>query len=203
MNFKSVIAFALLSLLFSSQSITAQKKISLFNGKDLSGWVAYGTEKWYVEDGLLVSESGPDKEYGYLATEKYYKNFELTMQFKQETDNGNSGVFIRSTIEGTKVSGWQVEVAPPNKHTGGIYESYGRGWLIKPAPEKESVLKPGEWNKLKIRAVDGKITSWLNGVQMVTIDDEKIGKGKGSIALQIHSGGGILIKWRKLKLKKL
>ncbi|MCF7569365.1 DUF1080 domain-containing protein [Sabulilitoribacter arenilitoris] len=203
MNLKSFSALLLFLVFFSSLSITAQKKISLFNGKDLSGWVAYGTEKWYVEDGYLISESGPDKEYGYLATEKHYKNFELTLQFKQETDNGNSGVFIRSTIEGTKVSGWQVEVAPPNKHTGGIYESYGRGWLIKPAPEKESILKSGKWNKLKIRAVDGKITSWLNGVQMVTIDDKKIGEGNGSIALQIHSGGGILIKWRKLRLKKL
>ncbi|WP_341216629.1 DUF1080 domain-containing protein [uncultured Wocania sp.] len=202
MNLKSILVLLLFSLFFSNQA-TAQKKTSLFNGKDLSGWTIYGTEKWYVEDGLLISESGPDKEYGYLATEEHYKNFELTMQFKQETDNGNSGVFIRSTIEGTKVSGWQVEVAPPNLHTGGIYESYGRGWLIKPVPEKESVLKSGKWNKLKIRAIDGKITSWLNGVQMVTIDDEKIGAGKGSIALQIHSGGGILIKWRKLYLKKL
>lgn len=203
MNSKSNAIVLLFSLFFFNQTATAQKKISLFNGKDLSGWTIYGTEKWYVKDGLLISESGPDKEYGYLATEKHYKNFELTLQFKQETDNGNSGVFIRSTIEGVKVSGWQVEVAPPNLHTGGIYESYGRGWLIKPAPEKETVLKPGKWNKLKIRAIDGKITSWLNGVQMVTIDDEKIGKGKGSIALQIHSGGGILIKWRKLHLKKL
>jgi len=203
MNSKSIAVVLLFSLFFFNQTITAQKKISLFNGKDLSGWTIYGTEKWYVEDGLLISESGPDKEYGYLATEKHYKNFELTLQFKQETDNGNSGVFIRSTIEGVKVSGWQIEVAPPNKHTGGIYESYGRGWLIKPAPEKESVLKSGKWNTLKIRAIGGKITSWLNGVQMVTIDDEKIEQGKGSIALQIHSGGGILIKWRKLKLKEL
>ena len=33
-------------------------EIELFNGKDLSGWTVYGTEKWYVEDGVLVSESG-------------------------------------------------------------------------------------------------------------------------------------------------
>lgn len=203
MYLKPIAAILLFALFFTSHSITAQKKISLFNGKDLSGWTIYSTEKWYVKDGLLISESGPDKEYGYLATDKHYKNFELSLQFKQETNNGNSGVFIRSTIEGVKVSGWQVEVAPPNLHTGGIYESYGRGWLIKPDPEKESVLKPGKWNTLKIRAINGKITSWLNGVQMVTIDDEKIGAGKGSIALQIHSGGGILIKWRKLKLKPL
>jgi hypothetical protein len=97
----------------------------------------------------LFCESGPDKAYGYLSTDKSYKNFELTLQFKQEA-NGNSGVFIRSSIEGVKISGWQVEVAPAGNHTGGIYESYGRNWLIQPKPEDEKYLKTGEWNDLKI-----------------------------------------------------
>ncbi len=175
---------------------------SLFNGKDLSGWTAYGTEKWFVEDGLLICESGPDKAYGYLATDKHYKNFELNLEFKQEAD-GNSGVFIRSTIEGIKVSGWQVEVAPKGKHTGGVYESYGRGWLIKPEASKEEVLKEGEWNQMKIVANGDTITSYLNGVEMVTITDAKIGEGEGSVALQIHDGGGIKVKWRNIEIKKL
>ena len=171
----------------------------LFNGKDLQGWTAYGTEKWYVEDGLLVSESGPDKAYGYLATDKHYQDFELTLEFLQES-NGNSGVFIRSTVDGTKVSGWQVEVAPKGLHTGGVYESYGRGWLIKPDAAKEDVLKEGEWNTLRIRVMGDQLTSWLNGTEMVSITDEKIGQGKGSIALQIHDGGGIKVKWRNIKV---
>jgi hypothetical protein len=175
---------------------------SLFNGKDLSGWTPYGTEKWFVEDGLLICESGPDKAYGYLATDKHYKNFELNLEFKQEAD-GNSGVFIRSTIEGIKVSGWQVEVAPKGKHTGGVYESYGRGWLIKPEASKEEVLKEGEWNQMKIVANGDTITSYLNGVEMVTITDSKIGEGKGSVALQIHDGGGIKVKWRNIEIKEL
>ena len=70
------------------------------------------------------------------------KNFELTLEFKQEA-NGNSGVFFRSSIEGVKISGWQCEVAPLNHHTGGIYESYGRGWLIQPDSAKEKYLKTG------------------------------------------------------------
>ena len=175
------------------------QEISLFNGKDLSGWTVYGTEKWYVEDGLLVSESGPDKQYGYLATDKYYDDFELTLEFKQEA-NGNSGVFVRSTVDGTKVSGWQVEVAPPGHDTGGVYESYGRGWLIKPDPEKDKVLKEGEWNTMKIKLSGNKLTSWLNGTEMVSITDDKIGAGKGSIALQIHDGGGIKVKWRNINI---
>ncbi len=175
---------------------------SIFNGKNLDGWKIHGTEKWYVEEGLLICESGPDKEYGYLSTEKNYDNFEITLEFLQEA-NGNSGVFIRSTFEGTKVSGWQVEVAPPNHDTGGIYESYGRGWLVQIPDEKENILKMGEWNNMKITVVGGHITTWLNGQQMVDLEDEKIGQGKGAIALQIHSGGGIKVKWRNLKVKEL
>lgn len=185
-------------LVLCSLSLSAQE-ISLFNGKDLSGWTVYGTEKWYVEDGILVSESGPDAGYGYLGTNEHYKDFELTLEFQQEA-NGNSGVFVRSTVDGTKVSGWQVEVAPPGHHTGGVYESYGRGWLIQPPAEKDNALKFGEWNTMKIRVMGDQLTSWLNGEEMVTITDEKIGAGEGSIALQIHDGGGIKVKWRNISL---
>jgi hypothetical protein len=186
-------------LLFST--VTAQKE-SLFNGIDLSGWNIHGTELWYVEDGLLVCESGPDQKYGYLSTEEYYDDFILTLEFKQE-DNGNSGVFFRSTLEGTKISGWQVEVAPPGNDSGGVYESYGRGWLIKPEPKKDKALKMGDWNKMKIKVVGDQVTTWLNGTKMISIQDEKIGKGKGSVALQIHDGGGIKVKWKNLNIKPL
>ncbi|HTD93573.1 MAG TPA: DUF1080 domain-containing protein [Chitinophagaceae bacterium] len=182
--------------------VSAQKKHSLFNGKDLTGWTVNGTEKWYVEKGELICESGPDKQYGYLSTDKAYKNFELTVHFKQEA-NGNSGVFFRSSIEGVKISGWQVEVAPANMHTGGIYESYGRGWLIQPDSLHEKYLIPGDWNTMKIRVVNDEVTTWLNGQQMVHIVDEKIGKGEGFIALQIHDGGGIKVRWKDLEIVEL
>jgi hypothetical protein len=177
-------------------------KTALFNGKDLTGWKVYGTEKWYVQNGELICESGPDKGYGYLATEKSYKNFELTLQFKQEA-NGNSGVFIRSSIEGTKVSGWQVEVAPPNHDTGGIYESYGRGWLVQIPDEKENILKPNDWNQMRIRVVGSQVTTWLNGQKMVEMTDDKIGAANGAIALQIHDGGGIKVRWKNLFVEEL
>jgi hypothetical protein len=181
--------------------LLAQNQL-LFNHKDLSGWTIYGTEKWYVEDGLLVCESGPDQEYGYLGTEKEFMNFELTLEFKQGAD-GNSGVFFRSSIEGTKIAGWQAEVAPPGSNSGGIYESYGRGWLIKPDPEKDNALKFGDWNKMKIRVVDDNVTTWLNGQEMISLTDAKIGEATGKIALQIHSGGGIKVYWRNIKIQIL
>jgi hypothetical protein len=195
-------SLSLFVVMFSLLFVGCQSEKNLFNGKDLDGWKIHGTEKWYVEEGVLVSESGPDKEYGYLATNENYKNFEVTLEFKQEAD-GNSGVFIRSEIEGTKIAGWQVEVAPPNLHTGGIYESYGRGWLIKPAEDKEEALNYGEWNTLKIRVEADRVISWLNGVEMVDFSDAKIGDADGKIALQIHDGGGIKVYWRNIKLKAL
>jgi hypothetical protein len=199
---KLKLSLSLFILLLLSVATFAQKKQTLFNGKDLTGWKIYGTEKWFVEDGLLVCESGPDKEYGYLGTEQKFKNFELTLEFKQEA-NGNSGVFFHSSIEGTKIAGWQAEVAPPGSSTGGIYESYGRGWLIKPEPEKDKALKMGEWNKMTVKVVGNVVTTFLNGTQMITLDDAKIGEKDGCIALQIHSGGGIKVKWRKIKIKQL
>jgi hypothetical protein len=174
----------------------------IFNGKDLTGWTIHGTEKWYVEKGELVCESGPDKQYGYLSTDKSYHNFILDLKFKLEA-NGNSGVFIRSGIEGTKINGWQVEVAPPDHHTGGIYESYGRGWLIQPKPEDEKALKANEWNDMRIQVINDEVTTWLNGKQIVYLKDDKIGKGKGFIALQIHDGGGIKVRWKNIRIKKL
>ena len=195
---KTLLLNALCLLVF----ISATGQESLFNGKNLDGWTLHGTELWYVEDGLLICESGPEKAYGYLSTNKYYDDFELTLEFKQEA-NGNSGVFIRSTVEGTKVSGWQVEVAPPGNDTGGVYESYGRGWLIRPSKEKDKALKMGEWNTMRIRVKGDRIKSWMNGTSMISLKDKKIGQGKGGIALQIHDGGGIKVRWRNLVVTPL
>jgi len=175
------------------------KKTILFNGIDLSGWEIHGTEKWYVEGGELVCESGQDHKYGYLSTVKQYKDFDFSLLFKQESD-GNSGVFFRSTFEDTLVKGWQVEVAPKGKDTGGIYESYGRGWLEKIPDSKEAVLAQGSWNKLRVKVIDDHVQTWLNGIKMVDLFDKDIGKGIGSIALQIHSGDSVKVRWRDLHL---
>ncbi len=189
----------ILMIAFCTNAIGQTK---LFNGKDLKGWKVHGTEKWYVENGELVCESGPDKQYGYLASEKDYKDFELTVEFKQES-NGNSGVFFHSTIEGTKITGWQAEVAPKGRSTGGIYESYGREWLIKPDPSLDQVLKEGQWNTLTVKMKGDVVETFLNGTKMITLEDEKIGATTGKIALQIHDGGGVKVRWRKVEIREL
>jgi hypothetical protein len=187
----------------SSGSATevAPAVVDLFNGENLDGWRIHGTERWFVENGELVCESGPDAQYGYLVTERTFSDFDLNLDFLQEAD-GNSGVFFRSSVEGTTVSGWQAEVAPPGLWTGGIYESYGRGWLIQPDSTRRDV-RMGEWNELRVRAVGDTVTTWLNGVEMITLVDEAIGAASGSIALQIHDGGGIRVRWRNLMIMDL
>lgn len=202
----SLFALSTLFILGCSQKVTTTSSgtepITLFNGENLDGWRIHGTEKWYVEDGDLICESGPDAAYGYLATIDTFKNMDLSLEFKQEAE-GNSGVFFRSSIEGTRITGWQAEVAPPGSNTGGIYESYGRGWLIKPDPALDDVLKMGEWNQYRVRVNGDTVTTFLNGQQMIQLIDEKIGEAEGQVALQIHDGGGIKVRWRNLVLTPL
>ena len=185
----------------------AGKTVSLFNGKDLTGWELFGSMRVSVDnEGNLVTQNGEDLQYGYLGTREYYKDFDLTVEFKQES-NGNSGLFFHSFVHGgyesNVVNGWQCEVAPKGSDTGGIYESYGRGWLVQIPDEKEEILKEGEWNTLRLRVEGNKVQTWLNGEAMIEIDDELIGSKTGRIMLQIHDGNNITVKWRNFNLTTL
>ena len=185
----------------------AGKTVDLFNGKDLTGWELFGSMRVSVDnDGNLVTENGEDLRYGYLGTREYYDDFDLTVEFKQVT-NGNSGLFFHSFVEGgyknNIVNGWQCEVAPQGYDTGGIYESYGRGWLVQIPDEKESILKEGEWNTLRLRVEGNKVQTWLNGEPMIEIEDELIGNTPGRIMLQIHDGNNIKVLWKNFKLTTL
>ena len=185
----------------------AGKTVSLFNGKDLTGWELFGSMRVSVDnEGNLVTQNGEDLQYGYLGTREYYKDFDLTVEFKQES-NGNSGLFFHSFVHGgyesNVVNGWQCEVAPKGNDTGGIYESYGRGWLVQIPDEKEDIIKEGEWNTLRLRVEGNKVQTWLNGEAMIEIDDELIGSKTGRIMLQIHDGNNITVKWRNFNLTTL
>ena len=183
------------------------KTISLFNGEDLTGWELFGKMNVYVDaEGNLVTENDPSLEYAYLGTREYYKDFDLTVEFKQES-NGNSGLFFHSFVNGgyesNIVNGWQCEVAPKGNDTGGIYESYGRGWLVQIPDEKEAVLKEGQWNTLRLRVEGDIVKTWLNGQPMIELNDELIGSRTGRIMLQIHDGNNIKVKWRNFELTTL
>src|SRR5690349_2396374 len=180
--------------------------ISLFNGKDLSGWKNNGDEKWVVEQGTILCESTANK-YGYLTTEKTYRDFDLRLKFKGEAA-GNSGVFVRSRIigidpqHGPDIEGMQVEVDPNvGKHTGGLYESGGRGWVAMPTAEGEQALKPGVWNDLEVSVRGPHIITQLNGTKIVDFTDTAPKFTDGVIALQIHTGGGVKMRWKNISIK--
>src|SRR5579863_8961286 len=71
--------------------------VSLFNGKDLSGWVEVGHEKWEVVDGVIHGQ-GITQDYGYLRTDGKYKDFHMSVRFKCVGD-GNSGVFFHTEFK--------------------------------------------------------------------------------------------------------
>jgi len=178
----------------------------LFNGKDLTGWKKNGTEKWVVDSGTILGESTTGK-YGYLTTEKTYRDFVLRVRFKCETD-GNSGVFTRSRITGESpetgpdIEGVQVEV-DPTRHTGGIYESGGRGWIALPSPEGEKAVKPRDWNDLEVAEERGRIVTRLNGVQIVDFTDPAPRFQEGVIGLQLHTGGGVKIRFKDIFIREI
>ena len=177
----------------------------LFNGKDLNGWKAYGDERWAVEDGAIVGESTAGK-YGYLVTDKTYRDFDLRVRFKGEKE-GNSGLFFHCRITGTSdtgpdIQGIQAEVDPtPGRHTGGLYESGGRGWLIQPTAEGEKALKSGEWNMLEVSVHGNRMITRLNGVEIVNYPDTAPKFTEGSVALQIHTGGGVKVRWKDIEIR--
>jgi len=180
---------------------------ALFNGKDLSGWKKNGDEKWVVEQGTILCERTANK-YGYLTTEKTYRDFALRLKFKGEAA-GNSGVFVRAKItgidpqHGPDIEGMQVEVDPsPGKHTGGLYESGGRGWVAQPTPEGERALKPSDWNDLEVSVHGAHIVTQLNGTKIVDFTDPAPKFTDGVIGLQIHTGGGVKVRWKDISIRE-
>ena len=181
--------------------------VSLFNEKDLTGWKKNGEEKWVVERGTILCESAANK-YGYLTTEKTYRDFDLRLKFKGEAA-GNSGVFLHARItgidseHGPDIEGMQVEVDPSvGKHTGGLYESGGRGWVKMPTAEGEQALKPGEWNDLDVSMHGNHIVTQLNGVKIVDFTDPAPKFTDGVIGLQIHTGGGVKMRWKDIFIRE-
>jgi len=180
----------------------------IFNGKDLSGWKNNGDEKWVVQNGTILCESVANK-YGYLTTEKSYRDFNLRLRFKGEAA-GNSGVFFHARIlgidpkHGPDIEGMQAEVDPSvGKHTGGLYESGGRGWVAMPTADGELALKTGQWNKLEISSQGSHIVTRLNGVQIVDYTDPAPKFTDGVIGLQIHTGGGVRVRWKDIEIQEI
>jgi hypothetical protein len=198
--------------------------VSLFNGKDLDGWVQRGGKaKYGVEDGQLVGRSVPNTSNSFLCTQKDYADFVLELEFKVDADL-NSGVQVRShcfdkptkfeaggkekTIPAGRVHGYQVEIDPSKRAwTGGIYEEGRRGWLqdLKNKEPARKAFKPNEWNKFRIECRGDHIRTWLNGVPAADLKDAA--ERSGFIALQVHGVGKktepLEVRFRNLRIKEL
>jgi hypothetical protein len=178
--------------------------VSIFNGKDLTGWVNVGAEKWTVEDGAIHGV-GVSKGYGYLMTEKHYKDFEMAIRFQCVT-GGNSGVFYRTSFKpGTAdvAEGYQFEIdRNVNHHTGGIYTAR-RGWIVWPSPENELVIKPTDWNDYVLTVVGNHHRARLNSVQMIDFTDPVNEVEDGAIALQLHAGGEANMRFKDIFIRDL
>lgn len=178
--------------------------VQLFNGKDLTGWVKVGNESWTVEDGVIHGK-GITKEYGYLKTEKNYKDFHMSLRFKCEQD-GNSGVFFHAEFKPGSASitqGLQFEIDRTlAHHTGGIYGD-GRQWIVWPSPENELVIRPTDWNDFLLKVEGNHYVARLNGVTMVDFTDPTPKSFDGAIALQLHSGGLGDMKFKDIYIRDL
>jgi len=189
---------------FAQQKPAAREWVSLFNGRDLSGWVQIGKEKWVVQDGAIYGEGVTD-QYGYLMTQKDYKDFDLSLRFKCEAD-GNSGVYLHTHFKPGTVDvsdGYQVEIDRVlNHHTGGLYGD-NRGWMAWPAPEYETVLRPYDWNEYLIQVVGNRTIVRLNGIQILDFTNPDPKSFDGGIALQLHSGGQGKMRFKDLFIRDL
>jgi hypothetical protein len=202
--------------------------VSLFNGKDLDGWVQHsGKAKYRAEDGQIIGTAVPNSDNSFLCTKKDYADFILELEFKVHPDL-NSGVQIRSqvydketTVEimgkkrkfpADRVHGYQVEIDPSSRAwTGGIYDEARRGWLVnlennEPA---QKAFKPNEWNKFHIECKGDSIKTWLNGVPAAELKDSLT--PSGLIGLQVHAvkedklkaDSPLEVRFRNLRIKEL
>ena len=178
--------------------------VSLFNGKDLAGWRKVGNEKWEVVDGAIFGQ-GITKEYGYLATERSYRDFHLSLRFKCEAD-GNSGVYIHTAFDGDTpriVAGRQIEIdRTVGRHTGGIYGD-GKGWIAWPSPQYEAVIRPYDWNDMLIEVEGNTYVVHLNGIKVLDFTYPSPGAEEGLIALQLHSGGEGRMRFKDVFIRDL
>lgn len=206
---KALVLCLLTALALSAQTnpkpkLAGEDWEQIFNGKDLNGWTSIGNEKWEVIDGVIHG-SAISKKYGYLMTDKKYKDFHLTLKFKCEGD-GNSGVFFHSAFPPNSVDisqGLQFEIdCVMMRHTAGIYGD-GRAWIVWPSPENESVVRRDDWNEYLLKVENNHYVARLNGVTMIDFTDPNPKSFDGGIALQLHSGGRGNMKFKDIWIRDL
>jgi hypothetical protein len=175
----------------------------LFNGKDLTGWVTPDNKGLFaVEDGEIVGRSKEKelKKNEFLVTDKPYGDFVLRAKVKYK--NGNSGIQFRSNrAPDGAVSGPQADIA--NGYWGLLYEERRRGILEQyPKDKAEALVRKGDWNEFEITAKGDHVVIKINGTKVIDRTDPKFDK-TGIIALQLHAGPPMEIRFKDIEIKPL
>ena len=197
----SLICLALSALLadlaFSARAAEEPVLAPIFNGKDLSGWrVPEPNPWWTVVDGVLVGQSSPDQKGDVLETKKLYRDVIVECEARW---NGkiDSGIFLR---KGQK---WQCQIGISRSlkkdMTCSIYNGTYEG---HEAHGVDRLLKPGDWNKIRIEAIGSKFKIYLNGENVLEWESDAYPE-PGPIGLQIHPGLQMKVEYRNLKAAAL
>ncbi|WP_341207033.1 DUF1080 domain-containing protein [uncultured Sphingomonas sp.] len=217
--------------LAKDNSLTAAERAQgwklLFNGRDLSGWGAFGggpaPSTWTVRDGTLLLTKADGKMSGTdLVTTDPYGAFELTLDWKVEK-GGNSGVlYLARAVEGAPLlyqTGLEMQVLDDAGHPDGKIPTHRAGSLYDMTVPPAGVAKPaGSWNHARLLVQNGRIRQWLNGTPTADVsygDDawrQRVAASKfakmphfgtfdsGVIGLQDH---GEPVAFRNIKLRRI
>ena len=156
-----------------SRGTDADGFTTLFNGKDLTGWITGPDNSWVVRDGELTVNrkmDGREHNFDYLWTRDTYSDFILDLEFKV-VDGTNSGIFFRtSDLKDPVYTGIEVQVT--NSHgreklsnkgtTGAIYDCQ--------APSKNAVRPAAEWNRCRLTCRGSRVEVVLNGELVIDMD---------------------------------
>lgn len=177
--------------------------VSLFNGKDLEGWVQPDSSdcSFSVEDGAIVGRTnGKLKKNEFLCTPKTYGDF--IFKAKVKLRNGNSGIQFRSDrAQDGAVSGPQADVA--DGYWGLLYEERRRGILERyPKEEAEKLIRKDDWNDFRIEAKGKHVKIYINDTKVIDRKDEAF-ENKGIIALQVHVGPAMEVSYKDIAVKEI
>ena len=200
-------------LLLSALLLTAFSTVSaseigngtrLFDGKTLEGWKEIPGGKWEVRDGAIVGTSPKgDPRHGIIYFDQPYSDFKIEFEYKSL--KGNSGFYFRSEKVGDHLGfhGIQAEIDAQGQCAGGLYETAGRNWLIRPSREIiRKAFKRGQWNKMEVVAVGETIEVTLNGVRTASLKD-RTGRKSGLIGFQLHGGLEMHVEVRNIVMTDL
>ncbi len=174
----------------------------LFNGRDLTGWTG-DPKLWSVENGEIVGRGEKLPHNVFLIHDKTYSDFVL--RYSVRLVNHNSGVQFRSQrFPEFVVKGYQADIA--DRWYGSLYEEgLGRGVLADGfAGKGEKVARIDGWNDMAVKAVGTRITIKLNGLTTADFTETDPNRpGSGVIALQLHAGPPMEVRFRDIRIRPL